>query len=136
MVQAALVFGAVLLFVVVPASAGADEAPRSLVLPTMVFAAGAAADWTSTFHALDDGCKEDNILINRFQKRPGVMIATGIGIDVAGAWAWNHYVGRNHPTLAKVGLYAAAAFRAYLAIRNVTAAREMRTLTARSARVR
>ena len=119
----------VIVAIIVLAIAGttqAEEKRPSLALPSGVFAAAAAADWTSTYYALDNGCKEDNVVINRLQRHPPLLIFAGAGIDVAGMWAWNTYVGRQHPRLAKIGLYAAAGFRLYLAAKNISAVSQQR----------
>lgn len=90
---------------------------QGLVVPTAVFATASAADWTTTYRS---PMKETNPLISKLQGRPALMVATGAGIDVAGTWAWNRYIGRRHRKVAIAGLYAAAAFRVFLAARNAS----------------
>lgn len=98
--------------------ASADE-PR-LRVPTTVFAAAAAADWASTYHALKYyRLRESNPLLRRFDDRPAKLVAIGAAIDVGAVVAWNSALGRKHPRIAATGLFAVAAFRTYLAIHNL-----------------
>jgi len=116
------------LFVILLLWASAAQA-QSLKIPTMVFAAAATSDWASTY-VVDRGpyvtrtsvttFHEDNPLINGLQSRPATMVAVGAAIDVVGVTLWNHYVGRNHPKLAAVGLYVAAAGRIAMAANNLS----------------
>ena len=101
----------------------AQETPRplSLSLPTVVFAGAAASDWTTTYHGISQGYfEEGNVLIKRWQEHPAVMVAAGAAMDVAGVLVWNRFVGRSHPKIASVGLYAMSGFRIYLAFKGVT----------------
>lgn len=106
----------------------ASASAQSLKVPTAVFAGAAAADWTSTYRNLRgvDG-REANptIAVCHGSERHGTCgplttVVLGAAIDAAGVVAWNRIVGRRHPKLAAVGLYAASAFRGYLAYRNTT----------------
>lgn len=91
---------------------------QDLKVPNSVFIAAATADWVSTYQFSQRGARETNPLIKGLQSRPAVMVAAGAGIDLAGLWLWNRYVGKSHPRLAAVGLYAATGFRVFLAARN------------------
>lgn len=89
--------------------------------PVALFATAAVADWTATYIGVSTHrLHEDNPMIAHLQQHPALMIGAGAGIDVAGAVAWTQLVGRHHPVLAKIGLYAATGFRTFLAIRNVS----------------
>ncbi len=92
---------------------------QSLKLPTAAFAGAAAADWVSTAQALNHPFRrEANPLLHFAGNKPLPTVAAGAAMDAAGVWAWTRFVGRNHPRLAAAGLYAAAAFRGSLALRN------------------
>lgn len=110
-----------------PLLAYAQEAPRSssrpspsLRLPITVFGAAAMADWATTYHALKNyQVREQNPLLRPLDHQPGKMIALGAAIDAGTVFGWHYAVGRNHPRLAAAGLWAATAFRTYLAIHNI-----------------
>ena len=88
--------------------------------PTIVFAATAASDWATTYHGISHGYfAEGNSLINRWQDHPAAMVAAGSAMDVASVMVWNRFVGRRHPKIAAVGLYAASAFLAYLTVKGI-----------------
>lgn len=109
---------ALVCIIALPAGVSAQE-PR-LRVPTTVFAAAAAADWASTYHALKYyRVRESNPLIRRFDDQPAKLVAIGAAIDAGAVMAWNTTLGRKHPRLAAGGLWAAAAFRTYLAIHNL-----------------
>lgn len=112
----AILFSALLLtFSALPASA------QSLRLPTLVFAAGAAADWSATIAVRHNPyLHESNPLLKGLDAHhQALMVLTGASIDAAGVLAWNRLVGRHHPKLAALGLYAGAAGRIWLAQRNL-----------------
>jgi hypothetical protein len=105
-----------LLLVAAPASA------QSLKLPTTVFLASAAVDWSSTAYCLHTHptCYETNPLINwAAPAGDGVMLSVSVATDVATAYAVHRFVGRNHPKVARVTLYALSALRVYAAAQNV-----------------
>ncbi len=85
--------------------------------PLSMFAAGAAADWTSTGYALNRGFNEGNSLIN-WTNSPTATVAMGVAIDAAGAYAWMRAT-KDHRKIQAIGFYAATAFRVYLTARNV-----------------
>ncbi len=102
-----------------PVTATAQDRPPSLTLPTVAFGIASAADWVSTYHALTRfHAREQNPILRPIDHKPGAMIGLGGAIDVGLAASWNYAVGRNHPRIAAAGLWAGAAFRAYLAIHN------------------
>lgn len=112
-----------LLIVLPPRQALAQERP-GLRLPMTVFGAAAAGDWATTYHALKNyQVREANPLLRPFDHRPGKMVGLGAAIDVGLATGWNYSVGRSHPRIAATGLWAATAFRAYLAIHNLRSER-------------
>jgi len=103
----------------VPAAAFAQET-GSLKVPTIAASAAAAADWASTYHALKYyKVQEQNPLLRPFQESPGSMVSLGAIMDVGAVSAWNVTVGRRNPRVAVAGLWAMAAFRAYLAVHNM-----------------
>ena len=103
----------------VPAAAFAQET-NSLKVPTIAASAAAAADWASTYHALKYyKVQEQNPLLRPFQESPGSMVSLGAIMDVGAVSAWNITVGRRNPRVAVTGLWAMAAFRAYLAVHNM-----------------
>jgi hypothetical protein len=99
----------------------AAQAPDShpLRLPILIFAGAAAADWATTYGVLaTNRTTEGNPLLAMTASRPVPTVVVGAAMDVAGVWTWHHVVGRKHPKLAAVGLYVAASFRVYLAVRS------------------
>ena len=109
----------VLGLVVMPRPASSqDVKPQGLKLPTIVFAGAAGTDWVTTYRNVTRGGSEANPLLSPLRSKPKGMVALGAGMDIAGVLAWNHFIGRRHPRLAAVGLYVAAAARAYIAYRN------------------
>ena len=97
----------------------ASASGQSLKIPTTAFAIAAGADWTTTAVDVAGGATEQNPLLKRFRSDPTSTVAAGSLIDLAGVCLWHRTVGRHHPRLAAVGLYAAAMFRTYLAIHNM-----------------
>jgi hypothetical protein len=93
---------------------------QSLRVPTTVFALSSMADWSSTYVGLSNGTGEQNPLLWFTESRPLPTVLVGASMDVAAVWAWNRYVGRSHPKLARIGLYVAAGFRFWLTYRNVS----------------
>ena len=92
---------------------------RSLRAATIAAGAAAAADWASTYHALKNyQMREMNPLLRPIDHAPGAMVTVGALIDVGGIAAWNLTVGKKHPKLAAIGLWATTGFRTYLAFRN------------------
>jgi hypothetical protein len=101
-----------------PAAAFAQDS--RLKIPTIAASAGAAADWASTYHALKHyRLQEQNPLLRPFQHNPGSMVSLGAAMDVGLVSGWNLTVGRKNPRVAAAGLWAMAAFRAYLAVHNM-----------------
>lgn len=112
-------YTAVLIACLLPAVASAQEA-SPLRIPTIAASAAAAADWTTTYHALSHyELRETNPLLQPWQGKPGPLVTAGALMDVGGITAWNLTVGRKHPRLAAAGLWAMAGFRSYLAIHNM-----------------
>lgn len=109
---------ALLLVCAAPAVAAAQDS--TLRLPTFAASVAAAADWTSTYHALKYyKVREVNPLLRPLDTSPGSLVTLGAVIDAAGFSAWNLTVGRKHPRIAAAGLWGMAIFRTYLAIHNV-----------------
>ncbi len=98
----------------------AQDLKPSLRLPTIAASAAAAADWATTYHALQNyHVRETNPLLQRWQSSPGQLVTVGAAMDVAAISAWNLTMGRKHPRIAAAGLWAMTGFRAYLAIHNM-----------------
>ncbi len=93
-------------------------APASLRRATMVYAIAGSLDVASTAAFVLRGGHEGNPLLAPLQKEPAAMLAVGVATSVTSVWAWNRLVGRKHPKIAKVGLYAASAAHVFLAANN------------------
>ena len=101
-----------------PAVAFAQD--RSLRVATVAASAAAAADWASTYDALKYyRVRESNPLLRPFDSMPGRMVSLGAVIDAGAIGVWNVTMGKSHPKVAVVGLWAMTAFRAYLTIHNI-----------------
>jgi hypothetical protein len=110
---------AVVVICLLPGIASAQESTKRLKLPTIAASAAAAADWTSTYHALKFyNLRETNPLLQSFQS-PGPLVTVGAAIDAATFSTWNLTMGRKHPRIAAAGLWAMAGFRTYLVIHNL-----------------
>ena len=92
--------------------AGAQE----LDVPTVAFASSAAIDWVTTYRNRNY-FREGNPMIAWLDHKPAAMIGLGVAIDAAGVYGWQRLT-RNHKRLRAVGLYAAAAARVAVAVRN------------------
>jgi hypothetical protein len=106
----------------------------SLRGPTVVFALAATADWLSTRRMLAAGGYERNPGLAALDHKPALLIAAGATADVLGVWAWNRFVGRKHPKIAKAGLYLAAGFRLFLTVHNLRLAARLDAHRAKDAR--
>src|SRR5262245_24655352 len=113
-----------LLVVSSPCLAYAQEAPSptrpSLRLPMTAFGISALADWATTYHALKNfQVRETNPLLRPIDHQPGTMIGIGAALDAGLATGWHFAMAKNHPRIGAAGLWAATAFRTYLAIHNL-----------------
>lgn len=111
---------AIVLLGLLIAAPGAAQESSSLTVPTIIFAGASAADWATTYRNLSPYGHESNPLLLVFHDRPAPTVLAGAALDGVGAWAWDRYVGRRHPKLAAVGLYAASGFRVFIAARNAS----------------
>jgi hypothetical protein len=110
--------------------ARADVSAR-LRLPTALYVAAASVDVATTAYCVSAGCRERNPAVAWMQSTSTVgMLAAGEAADMAGLWAWRKFVGRRHPRITRVGLYAVAAVRLGLAARNMREGREQRRFNA------
>ncbi len=99
-------------------SVSSNKSP-DLRFPSAVLAAAAASDWSATYYGLSrHRLVESNPLIKGLQDRPALMVTTGAAIDIGAVMIWNRYMGKRHPKIAKVALYAASAYRFYLLAHN------------------
>ena len=113
--------GALLVAMVVPSTAFAQQQQQQVRLywPTIAAGTAATADWITTYHALKFyKVQEQNPVLKPFQSNPGRMVSMGGMMDVAGVSAWNLTLGRKHDRIAAAGLWTMTAFRVYLAIHN------------------
>ena len=101
-------------------SAPASAQERMLAIPTIVASSAAAADWATTYYALDNfKVRERNPLLRPFAASPAQLVTVGAAIDAGALTVWNVTVGRRKPRLAAAGLWALTGFRTYLAIQNL-----------------
>ena len=104
---------------------------RGLKIPMMVWAAGVAADQVTTYQfssQYHDLLHEENPLIRGLDAHPVWLVTAGTAIDVATAWASYRLLARQHPRLAKIVFYGAAAYRGYLAVSNARMMRQAQTI--------
>lgn len=98
----------------------AQELRPSLKIPTTIASIAAAADWASTYHAMTNyHVRETNVFLQGLQESPGKLVTVGAVMDVAAFTAWNKVIGPRHPKVAVAGMWAMAAFRAYLVVHNI-----------------
>ena len=93
-----------------------------LRIPIMIWASGVAADQVTTYRFASgyrDVLRESNPLISGLDRHPVLLVAAGGAMDAATGWAAWRLLGADHPRVAKVLFYSAAAYRAYLAAHNV-----------------
>jgi hypothetical protein len=60
---------------------------------------------------------------------PPAVFAVGAAVDLTALWVVNRYVAPKHPRMVRLGLYAAAVYRGYYAIKNVRVGLEDRRLS-------
>lgn len=109
------------LFVAAPVFAEEPPDAPSLTIPTVVYAGAAALDVGSSLRCPPPYCREGNPLIAWMEPHTGhaTMLVTATAMDAVGVWAWHKYVGKKHPKIAAVGLYAVAAVRIGIGIGNL-----------------
>jgi len=118
MVPRALMLGLLCVSLTSPAFAEETTPSPSLKLPTVVFAGAVAADLTTTVVFLTHGDREGNPFLGWTNNHPvATPIAAG-AMTAVGTWAWNRYVGRKHPKLARIGLYIGAFIEVGFALKN------------------
>jgi hypothetical protein len=91
-------------------------------MPALVWAAAVATDQATTYQFSShypNILHEQNPFIQGLDRHPIWLVAAGTAIDATTGWAVYRFLGRQHPRLAKVAFYSAAAYRTYLAIHNV-----------------
>jgi hypothetical protein len=107
----------------------------SLRLPVSVWAASVAADQATTYlfsSRYGDVLHEKNFLIRGLDRNPAALVAAGTAIDAATGWVAYRLL-RNHPKLAAVVFYGAAAYRGYLAAYNIRMMRRAQAIRATTA---
>ena len=111
--------GALLVAMLAPATAFAQQGRGRLYWPTIAAGTAATADLVTTYHALKFyKVQEQNVVLKPLQSNPGRLVSIGGVIDVAGVSAWNMTMGPKHQRIAAAGLWTMTAFRVYLAIHN------------------
>src|SRR3954466_6661162 len=76
---------------------------------TIAASAAAAADWTSTYHALKNyRVREVNPLLHPFDTAPGSMVSLGAVVDSGAMTASNVWLARDHQRVAVAGLWSFA----------------------------
>lgn len=97
----------------VPSIAHAQDKPALIA-----FGVAASADWATTYQFSSKRVlTESNPTINWLYDTPKAMVLTGAAIDVVGTVGWFKLTKR-HTRIRAIGLYSAAAFRVFLAVRN------------------
>jgi len=100
---------------------------NELKIPMTIWATGVVADQITTYRFASgyrDVLRESNPLISGLDRHPALLVAAGSAIDAATGWAAYRLFGANHPRLAKVLFYSAAAYRGYLAASNLQKMRQ------------
>lgn len=100
------------LFLAIPVSA------QSLKWPTIVYEASSVADLGTTYRALTHGAQEANPLLTWTEHTPAATVAVGAVLAITEAWLIDHYVGKHHPKIAAVLLYAEAGQKTWIAVHN------------------
>lgn len=87
---------------------------QSLRTATVVFSVVAASDIATTQYGIERGSiVESNPLLSHWQSQPMIMSMVAMSADMAGVTLWNRFMGRRHPKVAVIGLYAMTGVRAY-----------------------
>jgi hypothetical protein len=97
---------------------------HGLKIPVLAWAATAAADQITTYQFASeyrDVLRERNPLIRGLDRHPALLVAAGSALDATMGWASYRWLGRDHPRIAKLVFYGAAAYRAYLTGYNMRA---------------
>src|SRR5438094_10382034 len=104
---------ALLVAIIVPSTASAQQEQRGrLYWPTIAASGAATADWITTYHALKFyKVQEQNPLLKPLQASPVRVVSVGGLIDVGGISAWNITLGPRHQKVAAAGLWMMTAFR-------------------------
>ena len=85
-----------------------------------VYTIAAGADVASTGWSLSQpNMRETNPLVNWLAPHHAAMLTTGEAMDLAAIWSAHRLVGRRHPRLFRLSLYALSAVRFGLAANNV-----------------
>lgn len=114
------------MLVVVASPAVAQENQSGLKLPLVVYASTAALDYHSTHHFLQfKGLQEWNPAINWLDHRPKTMIVVGSAMEVAAAYALYRWIGKSHPKVYRVTLYALSGVHVGGAWRNYAGTRQL-----------
>lgn len=96
----------------------------SLRLPLTVYTSSAAADLYTTHAALRRGAfYERNPMGAWIDHRPTALVAFSASADAAIVWGLHRWLAPKHSRVLRVGLYAAAGVRFWLAARNAAATR-------------
>ena len=94
---------------------------QSMRFAVATYAAAVAADKATTLNCtLRPGCGESLPGYAWLDRKggPRLQMAVSTSVDIASVWAWQKVVGKNHPKIAKAGLFGMAAIRGFVAARN------------------
>jgi hypothetical protein len=112
----------------------APAAEHALRMPAIVWAAAVAADQITTYRfssQYSGVIREENPLLRGLDRHPALLVATGGAIDAASGWL-SYRLLHEHPRLAQLAFYGAAAYRAYLAGHNIEMMRQADALRAQA----
>jgi hypothetical protein len=88
-------------------------------LPIKVFTVSAVADWSTTYHFLNNKTGiEGNPMLRFTRNQPLPTVLLGTAYDVSGVYLWYRFT-QKHRRIRTIGLYAASGFRIYLAAHNL-----------------
>ena len=94
---------------------------RALKMPVFAWATAVAMDQLTTYEFASryrDVIREENPLTRGLDRHPALMVAAGAAIDATTGWL-SYRLLRNHPRIAQIAFYSAAAYRTYLAAHNL-----------------
>jgi hypothetical protein len=115
----------------VPARAQTAEAVKpSLTMPLLTYAGTAAMDYHSTYYFLQfEGMQEANPTIKWLDHRPKTMLTVGAAMETTSIYFLYRWIGRSHPRLARVALYAGSGVHFVAGLKNYADTRDHRRLS-------
>lgn len=82
-----------------------------LKIPLTIYAASAVADFHGTLLTFQHGGHEVNPMYAWLDRKPVALGAVSALVDVASIWALHRWIGKKHPKIERIALYASAANR-------------------------